>query len=347
MTGKIRLISSDRGILRSVMGSSLSTSQSANLGAVLGVKKQVTGDDAYKEKVDYFVSRINSDNNGNIEGGFKLTISGAYISVLTVAFDDYNNNFPTVIYVDGVKHYNENAIFTVATEENYYHIVQFDNWNKPNAPVVITGIYVDIDIELNRRNLIDLETTIFDRSDYTLPSYGIISNTGNLTFNDTNGEIKDYAEQGLLTSDLKVEITLADTLTKKSEQIAVMETSEWDYDNDSKTVSVSLQDDLVEWQDIQTENINYDPRNPFKTLPNRNMADLYAWLHERTPSKYNMVSFNELDEKTQDILTNTTVLYPFLYATDLWSQWTKLCQVCALYIYKDKDKTLCNYTYGS
>lgn len=202
-------------------------------------------------------------------------------------------------------------------------------------------------IDIDRRNLLALDVSVFDRGDYNKPSYGIISNTGTLRFNDINELVLTLAQELLLISGQKVEIFLHDTLSKKSELLAVMETTDWNYDNDSKVVSVSLQDDLVEWQDIQIEGLNYDPRNAFKELPNRSMADLYNWLYIRTPVKYNMLIFEELDNNTQQVLTSTTVAVPYLNAGNLWEQWAKLCQVCALYIYKDKDRTICSYAYGS
>jgi hypothetical protein len=80
------------------------------------------------------------------------------------------------------------------------------------------------------------------------------------------------------------------------------------------------------------------------------MANLYVWLQDstRTPSKYKMLPFNELDENTRTILMNTRLSYPLLESGTLWEQWTKICEVCGLYIYKNNEgKTVCSYTYGS
>jgi hypothetical protein len=116
------------------------------------------------------------------------------------------------------------------------------------------------------------------------------------------------------------------------------------------SVSVSLQDNLVEWQEIQIEGFGYDPRNPYKVLANGTMEDLYNWLQngDRTPTKYRMLRFERLDEQTQNILRYTKIEYPLLKSGSLWEQWTKLCQVCGLYIYKNSQgNTVCSYTYGS
>ena len=206
----------------------------------------------------------------------------------------------------------------------------------------------NIEVNIDRRNLISLNRNISSRADGSLPSYGIKSNTGNIKFTDINGEILEYAENLLLISDLKVEIFINNTLNKTNEQVGSYRTQYWDYDNDNRTVSVSLKDDLEEWQDISIDGFDYDPRNPYKVLANGSMGNLYKWLWNVTPEKYQMVEFDDLDEITKNILTSTVIKYPLLNSSTLWSQWHKLCVVCGLYIYKNnKGNTVCIHTLGS
>ena len=212
----------------------------------------------------------------------------------------------------------------------------------------LIGSYIKVQKDFALNNLISLERSIFDRSDTKLPSYGILSNNGNLWFNDTNGAFLTYANAGVLVSGLKVHILLNNTLSKTSEEVGVFETDTWDYDNDNRSVSVSLKDDLVQWQDIYVEGFGYDPRKPNAILTEKSMANLYDWLCKKTPSKYKMLAFSELDQETKTILQNTIIDYPFLESGSLWAQWTKLCQVCGLYIYKNNQgQVVCTYTYGS
>lgn len=199
-------------------------------------------------------------------------------------------------------------------------------------------------ILLNNKRIISISSKIFDRSDITRPSYGIISNTGELEFNDFNSEFLNYANQRLLTSDLPVSIFLNNTLYKTNQQIGKFQTRSWNYDNNNKRVSVSLKDDLEEWQDIPIVGISYNPIYN-ETLP---MSYYYGYLYSKTPKKYQMSHFNELDPKTQSILTETKIEYEMLKDGNLWEQWRKICEVCALYIYKKREgKTICTYTYGS
>lgn len=242
----------------------------------------------------------------------------------------------------------DDSIFTMVfpqDKEVYGVFLTIETWSKPNSPFVITGIYTEIALEINRRNIISLERTIYDRSDLKLPSFGIISNTGNIEFNDIDGEIKDYAEELLLESGLKCEIWLKNTLVEGAEQrIGLFETDQWDYDNDSRVVSVSLKDDLEEWQNINVSEISYNPQNPI----HQPFAWLYKHLWELTKNNYNMLSFDELDENTKKVLNTTYTKYPLLKAGTLWEQWTKLCEVCQLHIYKNNDGIIvCRYNGGN
>jgi hypothetical protein len=244
--------------------------------------------------------------------------------------------------------YLNSATATITLDETDNVEIQFETWTSPKSPMVITGIFVGTEISVDRRNMLSINRKIVDRSDDSLPSYGIISNSGNVSFNDIDGKVLDYAEQQLLQSELSVSIYITNTLTKKQEEIGYFSTDTWNYDNNNNSVSVSLKDELQEWQNISIEGFYYNPKYPFEILANGTMAELYTWLLQRTPRKYKMLYFRELDEKTQEILQNTKIKYPLLESGTLWKQWSKLCEVCGLYIYKNnKGQTVCSYSYGS
>lgn len=210
------------------------------------------------------------------------------------------------------------------------------------------GETINVIVNFNRRSLLSIETEITDRDNTNSISWGIISTGGHFEFNDTNSRFLGYANAGLLKEGIKVEFFIENTLTKAKETAGVYYTSDWNYDNNTRSVSVSFKDDLEQWQDIQIEGFSYDVRNPAKVLTNKNMADLYEWLYERTPKKYNMLSFSALDSATKNILNITTLPYPLLESGSLWTQWTKLCVVCGLHIYKNSQGiTVCSYNYGA
>ena len=367
LTARINLISSNNGKLSGITSNLSGNNISSEIEAIRDRKSQGSnpfilgasklGDGStFSSNVDYFIGNTQSSESGVFTTPYTLTISGTDITSLTIEFDKVNNRHPNTIKIDNVEYADDDAIFTIGNLPTANsHTVTIDNWNSPNYPLVIMGIYVEISIDIDYRNLISLNRSIAYRGDNKFPSYGIISNTGNLEFNDIDGEIKDYAEQLLLTSDLKVVITLNNTLANIHKQVGIFETRDWNYDNENRSVSVSLKDDLEEWQDIQVQGFSYDPRDRFKIIADGKMSNVYKWLqgqdengNYRTPEKYQMLAFEQLDTKTQEILERTTIDYPLLENGTLWVQWQKLCQVCGLYIYKNNEgQTICSYTYGS
>lgn len=359
LTAKINLLSGDNKALSLGSDNLSGNNISSNLSGIVGVKKNGSnpfiigasklGDGStFSDGVDYFIGDQLSDENGNFATPYTITITGNAMTSLTIAFDTANGRHPKSVWIDGVEYIDDDPIFTVVgLTESTSHTITIYDWNSPKYPLVITGIYTEISIDIDRRNLISISRSIFDRSDMKLPSWGIISNTGNIEFNDTDGEILDYAEQLLLQSGLKCEIKLNNTIVDgASETIGLFETDEWDYDKDNRVVSVSLKDDLEEWQDINVAEISYDPRNkeskPFKWLYE------HLWAITTANDNYDMISFDELDTDTQDILQNTYTQYPLLESGSLWEQWTKLCEVCQLHIYKDNDGVIvCRYNGGN
>lgn len=346
LTARVNLITfKNGGALLSASLNRETSNISAPLSNVVKTKKKgsnpfifgasILGEGAtFSDGEEYYIGNIPADENGSFIPQYTIGVNGNQISALTIVFDDYNNQFPTSITIDGETYLNDDPYFTVINlNPTNTHAIVINNWNTPNYPLRIQGIYVDLNLELDRRNMLNLDRSIFDRSDLELPSYGIISNTGNIEFNDLDGEIKDYAEMNLLQSGIDVEVYINNTLTKTNELIGKFNSSDWNYDNDNRQVTLSIKDDLEEWQDINIDGINYDPRTPVS----QNLAYFYNYLYNFTPSKYNMLEYDELDSITKNILFNTVVQYPTLENGSLWDGWTKLCEVAQAHIYKDNE----------
>ena len=313
---------------------------------IIGASK-IGGGETLSRKVDYFIGKALSHNDGNFRNSYIIEITGEQIKTLTIIFDNQNNRYPPYITIDNVKYSNDYNIFTVANlNQQDTHTIKISSWSVPYHPIVITAIYAGIDIKIDKMNLISLSANISYRSDNKLPSYGIISNTGNIDFKDISGEVREYAEKTLLTSGLKAKISLNNTLDKTEEQVADFETKEWDYDNDTRVVSVSLKDGLEEWQDINVKGFDADLRVQGLI----SMKQYYLYLYDNTPTKDKMISFENLElysKETYDIILNTYVKRFFMEDGSLWQQWQKLCEVCGLYIYKNnKGETICTNNWG-
>ncbi len=295
---------------------------------------------------NYFIAK----KTKTVDETYTIIVVGKNLVALTIVFDEYNNQYPQTIVLSGTDlnetYINNDAVFTVTFSPRNSFTLHCSNFTKPEYPLVVHGLYANLSIDIELNTLLNVDVNKTDRSDVNLPSYGIISNSGLIEFMDKNGEVKEYAEQSLLKGGLKTEISINNTLVKnpqKKETVSVMYTEAWTYNNKNSTVSVSLKDDLEEWQYIQVNGIDYDPRNKQP----KNFKFLYDYLYNCTPKKYNLLNFDRLDSTTKNILKETYIKYPLLQGASLWSEFDKLCQVCQLHIYKDNDETVCRYLGGN
>lgn len=319
---------------RKVAGSSIFLLGSSKLGSGA----------VFTDGVDYYVGNLVSDNDGYFNPPYVLTVSGSDIMGISIVFDDYNIEYATELYVDGVLHYNNSITFATELEEKDTHTIIINRWSKPNTPLRIQGIFVSLNIDLSILEMISINFKRMTSGDYTMPSWGIISNSGSIEFNDLNQRIQEYIKKEMIKQNLKCTINLNNTLTMTTKRIATMYTDKWEYDNDSRIVNVSIKDDLEEWQDILVNEISYDPDD----TKEHTFAELYNKLKQLTPSKFNMLNLDDLDLETQSILATTYCRYPLLKSGNLWSSWDKLCVACQLYIYKNsRNETVCSYRLGA
>lgn len=358
LTAKINILGGGNGAISLGSNNLSGNNISSDLGNLIGVKNNARnpfllgvskfGDGStLSDGIDYFIGNKLSNKEGIFANAYEITLTSTEnFQSFSIAFDTANNRHPKSIYIDGVEYTDDDPIFTFSNLSNATsHTISITNWNEPNYPLVITGIYVGLTIDIDYRNLISISRSIFDRSDLKLPSYGIISNVGDIEFNDNDGEVLDYAEQLLLQKGLSCEVYLNNTLVEGAKElIGVFETDQWEYDSDNRLVRVTIKDDLEEWQDIYVEGISYDPRNAKRIQ----MSDIYEYLWEITSKQYDMLSLLDLNVETSRILEYTFIQYPLLKSGTLWQQWQKLCEVCQLHIYKQNDgKITCRYNGGN
>lgn len=207
----------------------------------------------------------------------------------------------------------------------------------------------DLTIDVNRFNIVSIERAIESRGNIRLPSWGIISNTGSIEFNDFDGSILNKINANLINAnDISCKIFLVNSfLPSCREQITEMMVDNWEYNNETGSIRITLKDDLEEWQNINIPSLNYDPRKQGLEYP-ESFRMIYNRLQNLTPPKFNMLESYDLDSSTQQILDNNFCRYPLLKEGNLWESWKKLCEVCQCYIYKNsKNRTIFKYSRGS
>lgn len=350
ITAKINISGDNRGTINSIANNVGGNNVSADINAVLDKQNIKIGNPFilgssklgsgayYVANLPYFMGRRLSDSNGNFAQSYTITISGSNISSAIIVFDKENGEHPNSIIVDGETIYDNDPQFEIAFNSTANsHTIEISNWNTPYKPLIITGIYASLDIEINRKNLMSFNSDITDRGNISKPSYGIISNNANLTFADFDEKALDLITQKVLHSGIEVEVWLNNTDSGKREQICLMETRELSYDNENRQVQLSLKDNLEEWQEINIKKMQL--RNTMTAF------EIYEYLKSKTPRKYEFV---ELDNDTEMILKQTTISNPYIEADTLWEQWDKLCQLCLLHIYENNaGKVVVAYDNGN
>lgn len=349
-------IGENGGALNTVASSQNGINVSSTLNEVIGKHEQIQrpfilgrsrlgSGDCFTKKANFYIGRIASDRNGNFSSNYVIEVSGSDITLLTITFNKQKSEYPRSILIDGEAYYDDDPTWTIPLASAHTHTITISNWNKPNSPFVISSIYTNLSIELDDTNLLDFERTIMDRSDIKRPSFGIISNTGSLSFIDKNGEVKDYIAQQIINSQNVISAYLVNSETNAREQIAYFNTEQWSYNNSQSLVNVSLKDDLEEWQDINVPAVEYTPTVSTPKTAEWFYKYLWQFMQDSGLQKYKMLSFEELDSETKAVLSETTIQYPILESASLWAQWDKLCQLCFLHIYKRNDgRTVCKYS---
>ncbi len=267
----------------------------------------------------YFYSKSTKTTTS---GGTPAIYENLLDTPITVSVDN------PVVMLEGLSNYGKtiDGVF-----RNYSRIeLKISKMNKANVPLTITGIYFNAPTEtykVNRQNLISVESSIFDRGDLKLPNWGIISNRGNIEFNDYDGRMLNYAERLVLKEGLKCEIKLQNTLVDGAvETIGLFETDEWYYDNDNRVVSVSLKDDLEELQEIFITPYEYYP----KKTKEISLKGLYDYLYSKTPAKYNIKPPNTTR------IEYSYIVYPKINLISLWDAWANFCEISKMYMYKNE-----------
>lgn len=199
-------------------------------------------------------------------------------------------------------------------------------------------------IYIDQTNLVSFKCDISDRADMQYPSYGIISNTATLVFNDFYQTVLNYINSNILHSGINVRIYIFNNITNTETTLCNIKIQSLSYDNDNRQVTAILQDELEEWQSINVEKYKYVPL----TDKEKPAKEIYDYLYNITiNANYKMLSFQELDQLTQWILNNTIIKFPILESSNLWNEWDKLCQLCLLHIYKQSDTIICRYNNGN
>lgn len=269
------------------------------------------------DKVDYYIGDIFSDSNGSFSSIYEFSLkTTADASFVVIYFDTFNNEYPPTVIVDyNTTYYLNSPTLCLKIDGYETHSISIPNWNKPNRPLVINGVQTFVDV--NNRNLISIDFSGQDRSDTSLPSFGIKSNSGYLEMFDTDGIIESMRNLGVLSnSAINIYLNAKD----RQDQIGGFYISNIDKNRQTLKTKIDFQDILLSWENIE---IRSYPLNEFlegissydfinKILEENDIT----MVHSRDGERY--------------------IPYPYIEGGSAWAVLTKFCELTGSYICCDK-----------
>ena len=288
------------------------------------------------DRVNYFIGSLVSGTDGTFPNGasYSITINGADFNAITIVFDKDDEVWPTEITVNSESYTNDDPTFTVGglggTVDRLE--VTISKLNKPNKGLIVTGIYVDITIMVDEKNLDSFTYSLYDRASNAEPSYGMVSNSGTLSFVDSTGEVLDYITNRAVTKDLSVNISVMNTLQKKTELFISAKTSSWEYDNNNFVVTVTLNDGLEDLQNITYTGFPYDETFIMA-------SSIYNDIISFIPSSFGFPALEELPDNVQSRLFSS-LANPYMQACSVWDALDGLCKTLGIRIYKEKSNIM-------
>ena len=190
---------------------------------------------------------------------------------------------------------------------------------------ISADIYVDENLYEISNNLISIRYSGQDRSDTSLPSWGIKSNSGSLEMYDTDGTIERLSNQGLLANS---EIKIYLNIDNRKEQIGGFYVVGASKDRQTTKTKIEFQDVLMSWNQKQLSGYYYlyYPR----TVYAKDILDAIMQKAGQT--------LRYADIQTQLHLGNILIPIPTLSSGSLWALANKVCEVSACYIFCDSDR---------
>lgn len=295
-----------------------------------GYGSKLGSGDYFSNKEKYFIGAISSDSNGYFaDGSYVIVISGDAIRTLNIEFDTKNNLHPNHIVVNGITYSDDDPIFTIGFSSPMSLItIEVKDWNKPNSPLIVSGIYVDVEINLDERSITGFEYNIYDREYNDKPSYGIVSSSGTISYNDIDRQTIDYIRSNLINKYCSVCVYISNNLYSTKYTITKTYTRDWEYDNNNFVVTVSLQDDLDKMQQYEFVGLKYDGSS-------MTGKQIYNYIYKETPTEFMFPEFDSLDSDTKTFLTSSYIVFPYMEKSSIWSAWDKFAKAFCCKIYKD------------
>lgn len=294
---------------------------------MLGCSDFSQGATLVQETVPYFVGNEVADADGRFYYTYHLTISATKaISALMITFDDFNNQHPNNINIDGVIYDVPSASYVFSVEELSEHNIYIDNWNTPNYPLRIQGITTSVISEIKVGKILNLNFTNSDRADQGTVSFGIHSNSGSLSFIDEGNVVKALKTSNMLFGS-KIQIFLENSI--RNMLIGTFYISDGTYSQQGGKVELQYADRLQEWQDVSVADMG------LLSNTEMNIEEVRAAV-ALSVDGLNITTYYA-DDETRSRWAKIWIKFPMVKASSFWAFMTKCCELTGSYISCDEE----------
>ena len=311
----------------SAIGATINKANITESPFLLGCSDFSMGAKLVDDTIPYYIGTAVADVDGYFPYSYVIVVASSdnrQFSTLTIVFDEYNNQHPNTITIDGNVYNVTSSKQMFSLEELSGHTIVINNWNESNYPLCIQGITTELSIDITSSLLIDVRFTGLDRSDVTSPSFGIYSNSGSIEFIDKGNAVKVLKESGLLLNSV-IEIFLSNRY--RDTQIGSFIVSDGKYSLQGGSSKLSFKDRLAVWQDVM--------------IPNNKVLSMSAMRLENIRHQI-ATSVKGLDISTYygdgafsrwyDLWVKT----PYVESSSFWAFMTKGCEITGCYISCDE-----------
>lgn len=241
-----------------------------------------------------------------------ITISGSEITDITITFDRIAGEYAEELRINGQVYTNTRNVFVAQISPAADSVtIEFTKWSKANSLVKVTSILCGMSVTYEAQRLTDIAYTKSSASSLDSFAIGITLQSGSFTVID-NGKLEALNNAGMLHTEVPV-IIYCDGV-KVQEFI----TSDYDSNVETNEWTITLTDDIVNWQEEQFSGLLYEDRT-LKDILQILVPDLI------------------FDESFEDMFIPNS----FLNVSTKWDAIVKCCQLGFLTIYKINGQIYC------